>query len=553
MSKPRKAKKNEDPTKIHWRDSNENKQRLYEYCRTDVETERAADTRMLRLRPFEQKLWHLDQAINSRGVPIDEDLCNRAIRIVEAHTAALDKEMAKVTDHAVTACSNVNQIKTFLRGQGIELHQKLNKKTLEHVDTLEKESVTRLLAEVDGPLDPASRRALELRQEAAKASVSKIEALLAGRGADGRVQGLMQYHAANTGRWAGRRFQPQNIVRPDEDFDIEGAIDVILSKKTETALRYLDTLYGPPLTCVSYLLRGLIKAEPGNKIIAADYAGIESRVLAWLAGEQWKLDYFRRFDAGIEKNDTYKVTAGSILGKPPETITKEERQVYGKVPELACGFQGGVGAFQTMAHTYGVKIPDSQAEQIKTAWRDQHPEIRQFWYDIEEAAFDAVATPGKITRCRMLLFKAVGSFLWMQLPSGRALCYPYPAIRSVMTPWGDWKDAVTFKTVPTISNLRKVVDDESNTAKWVRISTYGGSLAENATQAVARDALAYAMVRLEAAGYPIILHVHDEAVAEVPEGFGSVDEFEQIMVEPEDWMKGLPIAASGFESSRYRK
>jgi len=542
MAKPKKPKKGEivPESGMLWRDAEEDKQRLFSYCRQDVEAERAADKRLVRLRPFEQDLWHLDQRINDRGVPVDKLLCDRALSIVEAHSKKLDAEMAKVTDWEVTACTNVNQLKEFVRRHGTAC------------DSLDKEHINEILAR---DCHPSVRRALELRQEGGKASVDKIEALLNGMSSDGRARGLMQFHAANTGRWGGRRFQPQNILRPDENFDIDGAIEVLLKYEPAKAMQVLDAMFGDPITCISYTLRGMIKAERGNKIVAADYNNIEGVVLAWLSGERTKLDAFRAFFAG-KGPDLYLVAASGIYGVPVEKMSKkthpEERQI-GKVSELACGYGGGVGAFQTMAHTYGVKVPDSQAEEIKSAWRDSNPNIVDFWHDLEDAALRAIAHPGRAAECGPVRFKVVGSFLWLQLPSGRALCYPYPKICSVQTPWGEWKDAMTFKTVPNVSNMRKIVDDPTNTSKWSRISTYGGALSENVTQAVARDVLAEAMVRLERENYPVILTVHDESVSEVAESYGSAEEYEQIMTELPAWATGLPIAASGFEAERYRK
>jgi DNA polymerase len=300
----------------------------------------------------------------------------------------------------------------------------------------------------------------------------------------------------------------------------------------------------------------MVRAGKGKKIVAADFTSIEGVVLPWLAGEQFKLDAFRQYIAG-RGPDMYLVAAAGIYGIPIDTMSKkthpQERQI-GKVAELACGYGGGVGAFQTMAAGYGVVVPDAQAEQIKSAWRDAHPNVVSYWYELEQAAIDAVNHPGVVFPVRDCKFKVVGSFLWLQLPSGRALCYPFPKTMWLPTPWGQEKEMLTFKTVPNVSNAKKIVhSDRSNTSKWARISTYGGMLAENATQAVARDLLAEAMVRLEQHGYLIILHVHDEAVAEVNEGFGSVAEFEQIMCELPPWAKGLPVAASGFSGPRYRK
>ncbi|MBO4228059.1 DNA polymerase [Bradyrhizobium neotropicale] len=552
MSKPRRPKKGEPTDGILWREAPEDLERLYSYCRSDVEAERAGDKRLVRLRPFEQALWHLDQRINDRGVPVDAGLAKRNLAIVDAHTRRLDREMAEVTDFEVSACSNVNQLKTFLKSKGVTLGEKLNKATMQFTETLDKESVTRIL--LDPNLHPAARRALELRQEGGKASVDKIDALINGMDADGRARGLLQFHAANTGRWGGRRFQPQNILRPDEDFDVDGAIDVILKNPTARAMDILDACFGTPITCVSYTLRGMVAAPKGKKIVAADYSNVEGVVLAWLANEKPRLQAFREYFAG-KGPDLYCVAASGIYGIP--NISKKthptERQV-GKVAELACGYGGGVGAFQTMAATQGVHVPDDQAEEIKNAWRESNPAIVKFWSDLEDAAIAAINQPGRQFSAGPITYKVVGSFLWCRLPSGRALAYPYPKVLPVKTPWGQMKDAVTFKTVPNVSNRKKIVwEDSSNTNKWARISTYGGALCENVTQAVARDLLAEGLVRLEGAGYPIILTVHDEAVSEVDEGFGSASEYEEIMCELPSWASGLPLAASGFEAERYRK
>lgn len=553
MSRPRRPKKGEPTDVVLWREEPADLARLYSYCEADVEAERAGDKRLVRLRPSEQALWHLDQRVNDRGVPVDAQLARRNLAIVEAHTRKLDREIAQVTDYEVNACSNVNHLKVFLKNRGVQLGEKLNKATGVYTETLDKESVAVILA---GDIDPAARRALELRQEGGKASVDKIDALLNGMDTDGRARGLLQFHAANTGRWGGRRFQPQNILRPDEDFDVDGAIDVILNHPTARAMDILDAMFGTPITCVSYTLRGMVAAPKGRKIVAADFNNIEGVVLAWLAGERPRLHAFREYFAK-RGPDLYLVAASGIYGIPVGQMSKkthpEERQI-GKVAELACGYGGGVGAFQTMAATYGVTVPDDQANEIKNAWRDANPAIVAFWQDLEDAALEAIRHPGRAVGAGPITYKVVGSFLWCRLPSGRALCYAYPKVYAVKTPWGQMKDAVTFKTVPNVSNRKKIVwDDTTNSNKWARISTYGGALCENVTQAVARDLLAEAMVRLEGANYPIILTVHDENVSEVDEGFGSAKDYEEIMCELPDWAGGLPIAASGFEAERYRK
>jgi DNA polymerase len=320
----------------------------------------------------------------------------------------------------------------------------------------------------------------------------------------------------------------------------------------DETLDAIDNLYGPPLQVISDCLRAMIVAKDGHDLIAADFANIEGRVLAWLAGEQWKVDAFKDYDAGVGR-DLYLIGAERILtllGRPPkEPLTKKspERQSYGKVPELACGFQGGVGAFQQMARTYGVKMTDEEADKCKTAWRAAHPRIKQFWYDLEDAAIAATVDKGEVKRVGRIMFKKAGSFLWCRLPSGRSLCYPYPRVAEVEVPWTNKDGTPATKAALFHWGVDPV------TKQWVEDSTYGGMLAENVTQAVARDILASALLRLEQHGYNPVLHVHDEVVCEVPKGWGSVDELQEIMERVPTWAEGLPIAVEGWRGTRYRK
>lgn len=218
-----------------------------------------------------------------------------------------------------------------------------------------------------------------------------------------------------------------------------------------------------------------------------------------------------------------------------------------------CGYQGSLGAFKTMGANYGVDLSDDWIREIVDGWREKHPRIKQFWYDMEEAAIAAVRERGNVHRVGRIAFKVAGSWLFMRLPSGRFLAYPYPEIREFDVPWGGTKAGLTYFSTIDPSKRKKIVPDDGNGTTWARIKTYGGMLAENATQAVARDVLADAMPRLEAAGYPIVLTVHDEVVCEVPEGHGSVDEMEAIMCDLPAWAAGLPVAAEGFSDRRYRK
>jgi DNA polymerase len=315
--------------------------------------------------------------------------------------------------------------------------------------------------------------------------------------------------------------------------------------------------------------------------VAADYSNIEGRVLAWLAGEAWKLDAFRAYDNGTG-HDLYIKSYAQTFGTPL-FAKKDPRRQVGKTMELAGGFQGAHGAYlkfltdETLAQlvhlvrgavseddwgetaarynrSHGLTLEQWTALSIViNRWREKHPAIKQFWYDMEEAAVRAVQDRGSVTRCRRIAFKVAGSFLMMRLPSGRYLAYPRPEIREFDVPWGGTKAGLTYFSTIDPSKRGKIIEDPANSTTWARIKTYSGMLAENATQAAARDVLADALPRLEAAGYPIVLTVHDEVVCEVPEGHGSVEEMEKIMCTLPEWASGLPVAAEGFEGRRYRK
>lgn len=323
-------------------------------------------------------------------------------------------------------------------------------------------------------------------------------------------------------------------------------------------------------------------AAPGHDLVVGDFSNIEGRVLAWLADERWKCDAFCAFDAG-HGPDIYALTYAKSFGITPEAVMENKkhgdgkmRQV-GKVQELASGYGGGVGAYTNMCRSAGIDpIPDDATlDAWKTSWRDAHPATKQFWRDLENAAIYAVEHPGQVAGAgRYIKFRKAGSFLWCQLPNGRCLCYPYPRVAMREVPWTvrewrrcesreeamflydeihDFKDGLYLVDVPAEKPALIFKGVDAVSKKWCDQQTYGGSLAENVTQAVARDLLAEALLRLEAAGYPVVLHVHDEAVAEVPEGFGSVDEFESIMAAVPAWAAGCPIAVEGWRGKRYRK
>ncbi len=544
LSKPKK-----DDTLWRRDDANMDKfLQLYAYNAQDVRTELACLDRLMELSPSENQLWELDYKINNRGVMCDLASVDKAITIIQSEQKRLNGEMLKVTGGVVGSCNEVQMLGKWIAMQGVQM------------DGLAKADVLNALAEDDEQeesnspwgesLPPAVRRALELRQEAAKSSTAKLVAMREKASADGRIRNMHQFHAASTGRWAGRGVQGQNLPRLREGIH-QSDVDAMLSMLDDKDR--LDLFYGPSMAAVSDCIRGMLTAGDGNELVACDFSAIEARGLAWLAGQESVLEIFRTH------GKIYEHAAAGVYHVPLDEITKDQRQV-GKVIILACGFGGSVGAFQSMARNYNVTVPDEEALEIVKAWRAANQKIVAYWYDLE-AAVSAAMTEGCMSSAgligRQVKFRKAGSFLWALLPSGRALCYPYPELRMVMTPWGEEKEQLTFMTVvdQTQKKKAKVLADPNSKGRWQRVSTYGGSLAENMTQAIARDLLADAMRAIEAEGIEVVFHVHDEAVAEVKQFRAqyALDRMVKIMSTTPAWAKGLPLAAEAWSGKRYRK
>jgi DNA polymerase len=519
LSKPRRPRKGEDPSGTYWDDDPEKLARWGAYGKQDVEVEREISRLVPTLSPTERATWLLSSAINERGFCVDRVFAEAARKIAQAAAPEINAELAEITGGAVTSINQVAKLLAWLQQNGCTL-QKLNKPAIERQFERAEE------------LPAAVLRALELRLGGAQAAVKKIDALLARAGEDNRVRGAFRYHGASTGRWSGEGFQPQNLKRPVVE-DLDAAIAAVATGDYQ----HVKSLYPRPLSVVGDCSRSLIIAAHGRTLIGGDYGAIESRVLASVADEGWKLDCYRRYDATHDPRDEpYCETACRIFRVSSGTYTKEspERNV-GKTCDLAFGYCGGLGAWRKFEPD---RFTDAEVEKFKTEWRASHPKIRRFWYDVDRAAWTAVRERGRIVRCGPVAFRSNGAFLQLKLPSGRKLSYPRPYII------GDERE-------------QRVVffDNGFGQFKPCRngVGAYGGTWTENVVSGIARDLLAGALQRLEAAGYLIVLHVHDEVVCEVPEGFGSLDEFTRLMTRKPAWALDLPIAAKAWSGKRYCK
>jgi DNA polymerase len=520
LAKPRRV---ENGVPVWWtpEDAPEKHARLHAYCAQDVEVERALTKKLRPLPASELALFQLDHKINTRGVRIDLPAVKHASAIVKTALDGLDREIGIRTRNAVTRASQASRLAEWLREQGVD------------VESVDKASVKGALAQ-DG-LGANIRRVLEIRREAAKSSTAKLEAYQNRLCRDGRMRENLLYMGASTGRWSGKGAQLQNLPRPSlKPHQIDRVFEALPTRDPD----WLE-VWGPALSVVADTLRGMIIAADGHELVRADFSNIEGRVLAWLAGEQWKLDAFRAYDAGTGP-DLYKLAYAKAFGIAIEDVDAHMRQL-GKVMELALGYAGGVGAFQSMAALYGITMSDDRADELKLAWRAAHPATVAFWYALDDAAMSAVRHPGRLTKAGPIGYVVAGNILWCRLPSGRLLSYVDPKIREVETPWGAMRDAVTYMGV------------NSMTRKWERAKGYGGLFAENVTQAVARDVMAEAMLRVEAQGWPVLLTVHDEVVCETPAGAVTPEQFGAVMSEIPHWADGLPVAAEAEAGRRYGK
>ena len=479
------------------------------YCKRDVDVEKSIRRKLhnFPIPESEMELYRLDQRINDRGVLVDMGLVKQAIACERLHKEVVTKRAYELT--GLENPNSVAQLKSWLGDMGME------------AESLSKKAVAEMIAETDGEVEEL----LRLRLLMAKTSVKKYEAMERSVCSDGRVHGMLMFCGANrTSRWSGKIVQIQNLPK-NYIPDLELARELVKKGRFED----IELLYDSTPNVLSELIRTAFIPKPGCRFVVADFSAIEARVLAWLSGEQWRLDVF------TSHGKIYEASASSMFHVPVEEITKgSPLRQKGKLAELGLGFGGAAGALISMG-ALDMGLTEDELPPLVAAWRKANPHITQFWWDVDAAAVKAV-TEKQRTKVGRIIFEYKSGILFITLPSGRKLSYVKP--RMAVNRFG--RDGLTYEGI-------------SENKKWSRIETYGPKLVENIVQGTARDLLAEAMLRVEEKGYPIVMHCHDEIIAEVPEGTGSVDEMCEIMAVQPAWAEGLPLRADGYQCSFYQK
>lgn len=479
------------------------------YNRRDVETEMGIQDKLSRF-PVPDNVWeeyHLDQEINDRGVMLDAEIVLNAIKADETSRAELMQKLELLT--SLENPNSVPQMKQWLADNGLK------------TDTLDKKAVAEMIKTAPKPLVEV----LSLRQQLAKSSVAKYTAMKNVLCSDNRARGMFQFYGANrTGRWSGRLIQVQNLPQ-NHMLDLKLARDIVKIGNFSA----LDMLYDSVSEVLSELIRTAFVPKEGYRFIVADFSAIEARIIAWLAGEKWRMDVFAK------GGDIYCASASQMFNVPVEKngINGHLRQ-KGKIAELALGYGGSVGALKAMG-ALEMGLTEDELKPLVTAWRSSNPNITKLWWDVDRAAMKAVRDK-TTTQTHGIRFTYKSGMLFITLPSGRNLVYVKPRIG--INQFGS--DCVTYEGVGT-------------TKKWERIESYGPKFVENIVQATARDVLAEALMRLSRFGFEIVMHVHDEVVLEVPLGKFSVDDVCRIMSANPKWTNGLLLDADGYECDFYKK
>lgn len=488
------------------------------YCIRDVEVEQAilAKVRRLEIPAFDEELYTVDQRINDRGVMIDAQMVANAARFDDDYKAELLKEAQQIS--GMENPNSPAQIKQYIhQATGLPI-QSLNKKDLDDIEKQLK-------------YWPKPRRVLEIRREMGKTSNKKYPAMLQCVCQNGRIHGLLQFcGAARTGRWAGRLVQIQNLPQNHLQ-DLDYARQLVKAGD----LADFELNYSNPTQVLSELIRTAFIAKPGCTFHVCDFSAIEARVIAWIAGENWVLDVFRK------GGDIYCATASQMFGVPVEKHgANAELRQKGKIAVLALGYGGGIGALENMGGSK-MGLTEREEKEIIQKWRDANPRIVKFWATVEAAAMKALKTGESTTIHRGIEVAKRWGMLTITLPSGRIVCYPRARIG---TEYGDsWRGD------------HEIIEYEGlnqTTKKWEAIRTYGGKLTENIVQSVARDILGIVILRAEAAGLKIVFHIHDEIIVEAEPG-QTLEDVTAIFSQPIDWCKDLPLKGAGYTTPYYLK
>lgn len=494
------------------------------YCRGDVTTEMEIERRLSNfpVPPDVEKQWQTDLLINSRGVTVDMDMVQGALYIGDT---TREKLMTEATN--ITGLENPNSIQQLMGW--------LEPRVDDMVTDLRKETVATMLA--NGTAKDEAARMLEIRQELGKTSTKKFDAIEAAVCHDGRVRGLLQFYGANrTGRWAGRLVQVQNLPRTYLNGELLPWVRETVKQKDT---KKLSLMYSSISDTLSQLIRTSFVASPGNKLVDADFSAIEARVISWLAGEQWRLEVFRTH------GKIYEASASQMFGVPIERIKKGnpeyELRQKGKVAELALGYQGSSGALVAMG-ALKMGIPENDLPDIVSRWRESNKRIVDLWYSLESAAVSVIESGSPAGVRNLILMREMDpanglDYLTITLPSKRKLYYAHPSLTT-----NEWnKPSILY------------YGTNQTTKQWTQLETYGGKLVENVAQAIARDCLALAIENLEAAGFPVVFHVHDEVVIDIPQDKADLDEVVRLMTLPIPWAPDLPLNADGWVGDFFKK
>ena len=579
FSIPQKPTKKQPNRRIYPKDDLEDAQKLYDYNIMDIKSEAAISMKCPDLQPQEEEFWLCTQAMNVRGVQLDMETINAAVVILDEALTHYNNEISDITDGQVKKASEVSKIIQWLfNAFGI------------YAGNLDADKINSLLADKDLP--EQARKVLEIRQLSSSAGVKKYYAMQRMSSKDGRAHDLFVYHTAKTGRDGGQDIQAQNLAKKGpklywcdqcgepygHKYDVcpycgtlsafnktEGwsykAVEYAVKVIRTANFKEVERIFGNVLLVLSGCIRGMFTAAPGKELICSDFSSIEAVVTAVLAGEQWRIDAFKR------KDDIYLVSAGRIMNRTLEEYLEyhksnsskhPDRQNIGKPAELGLGFGGWLGAWRQFDSSDN--FSDEEVKKNITAWRDASPMIVELWggqvrgkpwdpdkkelFGLEGCFIAAVYNPGTKFSYRGLSFVMKDDVMYGRLPSGRYLTWHQPRLEPSIR----WEGQVSITFMGWNTNPKK------GKTGWIKMYTYGGDLAQSFVQATARDIMAYTVPLLERAGYRIVLRVHDELVAEVPIGFGSIEEFEKIMSTVPEWAKDWPVRASGgWRDKRYRK